>query len=67
MVEKAVGKLTPDDMMSCSRLPALLGFSRFRTPNDELKYSMNAINGIENEFVENEPILCFQLREKILN
>jgi predicted phage-related endonuclease len=66
MVEKAVGKLTPDDMMSCSRLPALLGFSKFRTPNDELKYSMNAINGIENEFVENEPILWGNLTEKLI-
>lgn len=51
-----VGKLTPDDMMSCSRLPALLGFSKYRTPNDELKYTMNAIKGIDNEFIDNEPM-----------
>jgi predicted phage-related endonuclease len=51
-----VGKLTPDDMMSCSRLPALLGFSKYRTANDELKYTMNAIQGIENDFTENEPM-----------
>jgi predicted phage-related endonuclease len=66
MVEKAVGKLTPDDMMSCSRLPALLGFSKFRTPNDELKYSINAINKEPNEFIENEPILWGNLTEKLI-
>lgn len=61
-----VGKVTPDDMMSCSRLPALLGFSKFRTPNDELKYSINAINGDPNEFVENEPILWGNLTERLI-
>lgn len=66
MVEKAVGKLTPDDMMSCSRLPALLGLSKFRTPNDELKYSINAINKEPNEFIENEPILWGNLTEKLI-
>ena len=66
MQDKALGKLTPDDMMSCSRLPALLGFSKFRTPNDELKYSINAINGEENEFVEQEPMLWGNLTEKLI-
>ena len=61
-----MGKLTPDDMMSCSRLPALLGLSKFRTPNDELKYSINAINKEPNEFVENEPILWGNLTEKLI-
>ncbi len=37
------GKLTPDYMMSASRLPALLGLSRYQTPNDELQYSINAV------------------------
>lgn len=49
-----VGKLTPNDMMSCSRLPALLGFSKFRTPNDELKQSIEAHQGIVPEFNSNE-------------
>ena len=49
-----VGKLTPNDMMSCSRLPALLGFSKFRTPNDELKQSIDVIQGIDPEFNSNE-------------
>jgi len=61
-----MGKLTPDDMMSCSRLPALLGLSKFRTPNDELKYSINAINKEPNEFIENEPILWGNLTEKLI-
>jgi len=66
MQDKALGKLTPDDMMSCSRLPALLGFSKFRTPNDELKYSINAINGEANEFIEQEPMLWGNLTEKLI-
>ena len=66
MQDKALGKLTPDDMMSCSRLPALLGFSKFRTPNDELKYSINAINGEPNKFVEQEPMLWGNLTEKLI-
>jgi predicted phage-related endonuclease len=66
MQDKALGKLTPDDMMSCSRLPSLLGFSKFRTPNDELKYSINAINGEPNEFVENEPMLWGNITEKLI-
>jgi hypothetical protein len=61
-----VGKVTPDDMMSCSRLPALLGFSKFRTPNDELKYSINALNGEANEFIEQEPMLWGNLTEKLI-
>ncbi len=43
------GKKTPDDIMSASRLPALLGLSRYATPNDELVYSINAIKGNERE------------------
>jgi len=66
MQDKALGKLPPDDMMSCSRLPALLGFSKFRTPNDELKYSINAINGEVNPFVEQEPMLWGNLTEKLI-
>jgi predicted phage-related endonuclease len=61
-----VGKVTPDDMMSCSRLPALLGFSKFRTPNDELKYTINAINNEPNEFIEQEPMLWGNLTEKLI-
>ena len=48
------GKKTPDDIMSASRLPALLGLSRYATPNDELVYSINAIKGNERENKSNE-------------
>lgn len=48
------GKKTPDDIMSASRLPALLGLSRYATPNDELVYSINAIKGNEREDKSNE-------------
>ena len=61
-----VGKLTPNDMMSCSRLPALLGFSKFRTPNDELKQSIEYYQGIEPEFIENEPMIWGNLTEKLI-
>lgn len=49
-----VGKLTPNDILSCSRLPAVLGFSKFRTANDELKVSIDALHGKEPEFISNE-------------
>jgi len=44
-----VGKVTPDTMMSASRIPALLGLSRYRTRNDELQLSIDAIRGVERE------------------
>lgn len=40
-----VGKLTPDTEMSCSRLPALMGFSPYSTPNDELAKTVDALAG----------------------
>ena len=49
-----VGKLTPNDILSCSRLPAVLGFSKYRTANDELKVSIDALHGKEPEFNSNE-------------
>jgi len=48
------GKLTDDAHMSASRLPGLLGFSRYATPNDELQYSINAIDGKERPDIGNE-------------
>jgi predicted phage-related endonuclease len=41
-------------MMSASRLPALLGLSRYQTPNDELQYSINASKGLPREDKQNE-------------
>lgn len=48
------GKLTDDREMSASRLPGLLGFSKYSTPNDELQYSINAIDGKERPDIGNE-------------
>lgn len=40
-----VGKLTPDTVMSCSRLPAILGLSPYASPNDELARTIDALEG----------------------
>lgn len=48
------GKKTPDTMLSCSRLPALMGLSKYSTPNDELEFSIAAIRGEQRENKQNE-------------
>ncbi len=48
------GKKTPMTMMSASRLPALLGLSKYQTPNDELQATINAITGEVAENKQNE-------------
>jgi predicted phage-related endonuclease len=48
------GKLTSDTEMSASRLPGLLGFSKYSSPNDELQFSLNAIDGKERPDIGNE-------------
>jgi predicted phage-related endonuclease len=40
--------------MSASRLPGLMGFSKYSTPNDELQFSINAIDGKERPDIGNE-------------
>ena len=50
----SAGKLTPDTMMSASRLPGLLGVSAYATPNDELRFSIDAIDGKERPDISNE-------------
>ena len=49
-----VSKVTPDTMLSASRLPAVMGLSKYQTPNDELLYSINALQGKERPDIENE-------------
>ena len=49
-----VGKLTPNTMLSASRLPAVMGLSKYRSPNDELLMSIDAIQGKEPEPISNE-------------
>ena len=40
----AIGKLTNDVTMSCSRLPSLLGFNlKYSSPNQELQKSIDAL------------------------
>ena len=48
------GKLTDDREMSASRLPGLMGFSKYSSPNDELQFSINAIDGKERPDIGNE-------------
>lgn len=48
------GKLTPNTMMSASRLPGLLGLSKYSSPNDELTLSIEALKGNEPEHKEIE-------------
>jgi predicted phage-related endonuclease len=48
------GKLTDDKRLSASRLPGLMGFSKYSTPNDELQYSINAIDGKERPDISNQ-------------
>jgi predicted phage-related endonuclease len=49
-----VGKLTPNDQLSASEMPVLMGASRFMTVNELLKQKMDVINGIEPPFTSNE-------------
>lgn len=49
-----VSKVTPDTMLSASRLPSVMGLSKYNTPNDELEYSIRAIQGHEREDIGNE-------------
>lgn len=48
------GKLTDDREMSASRLPGLMGFSKYSSPNDELQFSISAIDGKERPDIGNE-------------
>lgn len=49
-----VGKVTPDTMLSASRLPSVMGYSKYRSPNDELLASIDALGNKETPFVTNE-------------
>lgn len=69
-----VGKVTPNSMLSASRLPAIMGMSKYRSPNDELQVSIDAINGkappdISNEAMnwgnQLEPIILQETAERL--
>lgn len=49
-----VSKVTPDTMLSASRLPAVMGLSKYRSANDELLYSIHALQGGVREDSTNE-------------
>lgn len=49
-----VGKLTSDRHMSASRLPGLLGMSKYSSPNQELQYSIDALDGKARPDISNE-------------
>lgn len=49
-----VGKVTPNDQLSASEVPVLMGASKFMTVNELLKQKMDVISGIEPPFNENE-------------
>jgi predicted phage-related endonuclease len=61
-----VGKVTPDSMLSASRLPAVLGLSKYRTPNDELLVSINAMNGQQRKDITNEAMTWGNELESII-
>jgi predicted phage-related endonuclease len=60
------GKLTDDREMSASRLPGLMGFSRYSTPNDELQFSINAIDGKERPDIGNEAMAWGNTLEPVI-
>lgn len=69
-----VSKVTPDTMLSASRLPAVMGISRYQTANDELELSINALKSIPREDISNEamswgnhiePIILAQAAERL--
>jgi len=49
-----VGKVTPNTMLSASRVPALLGHSKYETPNKVLESVLNALQDVETPFETNE-------------
>jgi len=61
-----VNKVTPDSMMSASRLPSIMGLSKYQTPNDELEYSINALKGLERPDIGNQSMQWGNLLEPVI-
>lgn len=62
-----VGKVTPDDIITASRIPALLGMSPYETPNDVLKKCIDAMEGKpRDEFNQNEAMAWGDKLEPII-
>ena len=59
-----VGKLTPDDIVTASRVPALMGLSPYATPNELLSEAIEAAAGNPRErFAQNEAMRFGDLLE----
>jgi predicted phage-related endonuclease len=54
--KQAEGKLTPDDMLSGSQVPAVLGKNPYQTRNDLLKRAFDLLSGAEPEKLTHEAI-----------
>ncbi len=53
-MDKAYAKVTSNKMASASRLPAIMGLSKYSTPNDELQVSIDALAGKEPKAISSE-------------
>jgi predicted phage-related endonuclease len=49
-----VGKVTRDDQASASVLPAIMGISKYASPNDALRNALDAIDGKPRQDISNE-------------
>ena len=61
-----VGKVTPNNQLSASEIPVLMGCSRFKTPSELLKDKMDFISGIEAPFISNEAMTFGTLAEPMI-
>ena len=63
----AAGKLTDDVIMSCSRLPSLLGFNlKYSSPNQELQKSLDALEpGYIRPVISNDAIHFGNVTEQL--
>ena len=62
-----VGKLTPDDIVTASRIPALMGLSPYTTPNELLSEAIEAAAGNPPErFEQNEAMRFGDLLEPVI-
>jgi predicted phage-related endonuclease len=61
-----VSKVTPNTMMSASRLPALMGLSKYRSPNDELTATISALRGEDWPDIGNEAMAWGNQLEPII-
>lgn len=61
-----VGKVTPDDMASASLLPAIMGLSKYASPNDALLGCIDSIEGRPRPDIGNEAMAWGNTMEPII-